>query len=408
MEKAIIELYRQGKTHRYIANTLHVGLRKVGNVIHFYKNTNEIMKPPKRGRKPTISENIKEYIEIRTLQDAALSSVKLASEINDKLACSISHQYVSQLRNDMKFRYTPQKHQQELTEKQIQARKIFCQKMLEQKYYLDKIAFSDESRFVFGKDSKWVWMKKGEYTKNSVYESKKFPQSVMVFAIISPGYKSKLVIIDGTVDQECYIRNLIESNFIQEMDEKFGKLGWLFMQDGAKCHTAERTVEWLEQQVDLIIDWPPNSPDLNPIELLWAILKRSVAEAFPRNKKELVEILEKTWNNISQSLIDKLCLSFENRLILCNEMNGLSISRFLGMTKEFKEVILKSREYKKWSEEEDLQLYNLIRKLGHRWTIIAKNMENRNPIQCKSGWFTYLRNQQPMFLEERLNSFMLN
>ena len=280
--------------------------------------------------------------------------------------------------------------------------------MLEQKYYLDKIAFSDESRFVFGKDSKWVWMKKGEYTKNSVYESKKFPQSVMVFAIISPGYKSKLVIIDGTVDQECYIRNLIESNFIQEMDEKFGKLGWLFMQDGAKCHTAERTVEWLEQQVDLIIDWPPNSPDLNPIELLWAILKRSVAEAFPRNKKELVEILEKTWNNISQSLIDKLCLSFENRLILCNEMNGLSISRFLGMTKEFKEVILKSREYKKWSEEEDLQLYNLIRKLGHRWTIIAKNMENRNPIQCKSRWFTYLRNQQPMFLEERLNSFMLN
>ena len=82
MEKAIIELYRQGKTHRYIANTLHVGLRKVGNVIHFYKNTNEIMKPPKRGRKPTISENIKEYIEIRTLQDATLSSTRTNRKTN--------------------------------------------------------------------------------------------------------------------------------------------------------------------------------------------------------------------------------------------------------------------------------------------------------------------------------------
>ena len=119
MEHAIVELYRQGNTHRYIANTLHVGLRKVGNVIHYYNKTSDILEPSKRGRKPKITENIKQYIELRTLQDAALPSVKLASEISQNFKESISHQYVSQIRKDMKFHYSPQKHQQELTEKQI-------------------------------------------------------------------------------------------------------------------------------------------------------------------------------------------------------------------------------------------------------------------------------------------------
>ena len=263
MEKSIVELSQRGYTYAQIAELLHVGVHRIGNVLHYFHKTNEIPKPSKRGRHPKITQSMKEYIEIKTLQDAHLSSRCLAVELKNTFNQSISSQYVSKIRNDLRFKFSPPKHDQELTPEHIEKRMEFCKKMLLQKEYLNKIAFSDESRFVLGKDNRWVWTRKGEYSKSSVASTQKFPKSVMIFAVIAKNYKSKLIIIDHSIDSEQYIDNLVQSNFISDMNNIYGELNWLFMQDGARCHTCGKTMEWLENYVDVITDWPPNSPDLN-------------------------------------------------------------------------------------------------------------------------------------------------
>jgi hypothetical protein len=132
---------------------------------------------------------------------------------------------------------------------------------------LSLIHFSDESRFVLGDNKQWVWYRCGEENPSATRPTRKFPPSVMIFGVIGLGSKTKLLFIEGTVDTAKYVENLARLDFMEELDEKYGVLNWIFQQDGAPCHTTQEVIDWMEENCDLLSMGPANSPDLNPIEL---------------------------------------------------------------------------------------------------------------------------------------------
>ena len=95
---------------------------------------------------------------------------------------------------------------------------------------------------------------------NSISRKSKFPDSVIIFGVIAPNYKSKLVLIDNTVNSQQHIQNMIASDFIIEMNQMYGKLDWVYAQDGAKCHTSSESFKCLEDRIDVICNWHPTLP----------------------------------------------------------------------------------------------------------------------------------------------------
>jgi transposase len=73
-----------------------------------------------------------------------------------------------------------------------------------------------------------------------------------------------------------------------------------------------------------IMDWPPYSPDLNPIENLWAIMKDRMGAAIYKKREDFVAAIRTAWASIGQDIIDNLIRSMPTRIAQVIERNGLS------------------------------------------------------------------------------------
>ena len=96
----------------------------------------------------------------------------------------------------------------------------------------------------------------------------------------------------------------------------------IFQQDNARIHTAKETQKWFETHGVYVEDWPPHSPDLNPIEPVWRWLKLKLFELYPEliymgRSEEDWEVFKRcikhAWEAIPQARIDGLVLSMERR-----------------------------------------------------------------------------------------------
>lgn len=91
--------------------------------------------------------------------------------------------------------------------------------------------------------------------------------------------------------------------------------GTIFQQDNAKIHRLMRMQEWFENHVVWVMEWPPYSPDLNPIEHCWNLLKEKLIGPYPRlfmagksqiNWTEFHEAIRAAWWAIPQATINAL------------------------------------------------------------------------------------------------------
>ncbi|CAJ0953436.1 unnamed protein product [Ranitomeya imitator] len=207
-----------------------------------------------------------------------------------------------------------------LSRKNIRDRLIFCKRYREWTAEdWGKVIFSDESPFrLFGTSGKQlIRRRRGERSHQScLMPTVKHPETIHVWGCFSAkGIGSLTVLPKNTAMNKEWYQNVLQEQLLPTVQEQFGTQQRLFQHDGAPCHKAKVITKWLmEQNIEILGPWPGNSPDLNPIENLWSIIKRRVDKQKPTNSGKIQALIMQEWTAISQDLVQKLIESMPGRI----------------------------------------------------------------------------------------------
>ncbi|CAF3774122.1 unnamed protein product [Rotaria magnacalcarata] len=194
-----------------------------------------------------------------------------------------------------------------------------------------KILFSDEKLFdideIYNSQNERVWAvdRADADKRGGIKHKRKFPQKVIVWlGACSQGITPLVIFDEGTVDHACYIEKVLPVA-LEYGNKVFGN-DWIFQQDGAKPHQHYLTQQWCRNNFPSFIDkdcWPPNSPDLNPLDYsIWDELANAIDWNKVKSKSTLIQQLNSSVKKIRESVVFESCASWTNRLHRVYQNNG--------------------------------------------------------------------------------------
>ncbi len=200
----------------------------------------------------------------------------------------------------------------------VQARLKFAREHLDDpEEDWENVIWSDETKIeLFGKNSTCrVWRRKNAelHPKNTIPTVKHGGGNIMLWGCFSAKGPGRLICVKERMNGAMY-REILSENLLPSARALKMKRGWVFQHDNDPKHTARATKEWLRKKHFKVLEWPSQSPDLNPIENLWRELKVRVAQRQPQNITALEEICMEEWAKIPATVCENLVKTYRKRL----------------------------------------------------------------------------------------------
>ena len=194
------------------------------------------------------------------------------------------------------------------------------------------------------------------------------------------------MLIDQNIDSQKYVDIVLISDLVSYANNKNHKYGWFFQQDGAPSHQSKETYESLSTKLNILPGWTPNSPDLNPIELLWGIIKKILKKKEISSIQEFKNTIVEIWDAIPMDTINRIVSSFPERVRMCLEKGGESIQCFIRNNMHCIPEFYCCKEEDSpvlWTNEDDELLKNKVNELGSHWKKLVYFFPNRTSNEIK-------------------------
>lgn len=315
MEKrgAIIALYNEGMSYRIIAKKMKVSLKGVQSTIARFKDTGTFRSRSRTGRPKVTTRQEDQHIVVISKRNRRLTAPEIRADINRTRKNPVSLTTVKRRLRIAGLKGCVAVKKPLL--RPINKKKRLKWALQHRNWTVEQwkqVLWTDESKFEIFGSRRRIFVRRNTSEKMTpqciVPTVKHGGGSIMVWGCFCGYGIGDFIKFDGIMKKENY-KNILIRNAIPSGVRLIGR-GFILQQDNDPKHSSRLCRKYLEnKEADGVIVnmvWPPQSPDLNPIELLWEELDRKIRISCPSSAEELWRQLQNAWSFIERDIINKL------------------------------------------------------------------------------------------------------
>ena len=309
----ILELVGQKQSLRKISKKIKKDPKTVRNFMKKLRKTKSFKRKTGSGRPSKLTKKEKNHIKLHSLRNR----FDTCKKIKDTLRLDVTPTTIGNVLKSFGIKSRTPRRKPILTKEHKKKRRAWAKKY--QDWVItdwEKVLFSDESliHLVPQMRRRYVHRRRGEALKQECISGtvKHGGGNVKLWGYFGNYKPGCVVFIEGTLTGNQYI-DILKKNMIPIAHKLIGR-EFIYQEDNDPKHGGDRgcraVKEFFKEEKINRLDWPPQSPDLNPIEHLWGDLKKRLASSkcasIPELKKRITEEFEKTDGNYIRKLLESM------------------------------------------------------------------------------------------------------
>jgi DDE superfamily endonuclease len=354
---SIVHAYGQCKNAARVARNLGVDIKTVWRWVRRHESTGSVTIREGQGRKAAMNEAASDEA-CDMLLDAEVSGAK---EVARRLHAAGLTQSNTPLHRTTITRHAKAraaargnpiaiyrgKPQRQLSPVTMAKRLAFCKANRTTNW--SRVMFTDRKKFLLkypgSKVKRVQWVQKGQ---KPVADIVNHPMAFNVYAGITKYGMTKVHVVAGTSHRQSAFKNkkgdssrnitsaeyqhVLTSTLLPEGKKMFNRVGmgtWVLQQDNDPSHkkaSIAATAAWNQgphgNHVSVLADWPPNSPDLNIIENVWAWVQAEVDAKGCKSFNEFEQCVVQTIKNVPREMVQNLYKTMKDRINGCIRLDG--------------------------------------------------------------------------------------
>ena len=191
---------------------------------------------------------------------------------------------------------------------------------------IKRLAFTDTKYFDTNqRGTQYEWCRQGQVAGRILRET--WCPRVHVWGVLHRDFRFLVRLSPGKLNAESFKRQCLMPLAAFLTDRKHPLHNVILQMDGETAMNAESATKYLENKgLRVLQDWPARSPELSPIENLWAIIQRRVDLRGPSDAEELWRFVKEEWEAVTDEEARTLLDSFPARLKRCVAAGGQTIA----------------------------------------------------------------------------------